>query len=552
MLKTRSVCTNPVPVAILAAVFTALSVAPACAQERKPVRQAPDRILYNGKILTVDANFSIAAAIAIRGERIVAVGNTASIRKLAGPRTVQTDLRGSTVVPGLIDNHIHYLRGTVFGASEVRWHGLASRREALDAISAKARTLSPGEWIFVLGGWGERQFVDKPGGFTQEELDAAAPVNPVFIQRIYTAFYMNSLATRAIAPAIGELYKGGSVVRTNPTDGRTVMYAALKYFPYAATVEKRMEEVKSYNHYLNSMGLTTVYDVGYIDGSYEPVARLAKRNDLSLRVFYTARYWAETPWTATAAAEQLDRERPFMRDHRFGVLGIGEHVYGPIHDSLGAPKHVYSANQWDEFEKIATAAAKRGWQINEHTQLDHNARTMMDIGEKISAKHPIRDLRWTLGHVETVTTDTIERAKRLGWTMTVHNHLVKPPEQPAAPIRQIQDSGIVWGMGSDGTVVATYNPFQTIWEFTSGKVYPDFVRYKPNEVISRKEALIAHTRSNAYILFMEKDVGTLEAGKLADLAVLDRDFLEIPVDDVRNITPVMTMLGGEIVYEKRP
>jgi len=113
----------------------------------------------------------------------------------------------------------------------------------------------------------------------------------------------------------------------------------------------------------------------------------------------------------------------------------------------------------------------------------------------------------------------------------------------------IQDSGILWGMGSDGTIVATYNPFHTIWEYTAGRIFPDIVKYDPDEVITREEALIAHTRSNAYLMFMENDIGTLEAGKFADLVVLDRDYLQIPVDDVRKIQPVLTMVNGEIVFQ---
>ena len=455
----------------------------------------------------------------------------------------------------MIDTHFHYLRGSDFGADEVRWHGITSRPEALAAISAKARVSKPGQWIFVLGGWHEQQFADKPGGFTQEELDVAAPVNPVFIQKTYTTFYMNALATKAIAPAIGALYKGGSVVRTSSEDGRAVMYAALEHFPYGATLEKRMEEVKTFNRYLSSMGLTTVYDVGYIDGSYEPVARLAKRDDLGLRVFYTARYWAETPWTARAAAEQLDRDKPFLRDHRFGLLGVGEHVYGPIHDGADPGSPPYSQEEWDQFAKIATAAAKGGWQINEHVMLDRDASAMIDIGEKISTKYPIKDLRWTLGHLDLVSKENIDRAKRLGWVGTVANHTVKAingTNSNSPNIRMIQDSGLLWGMGSDGTIVATYNPFHTIWEYTSGKIYPNIVKYKPTEVITRQEALIAHTRSNAYILFMEKDLGTLEVGKLADLLVLDRDYMAVPADDIRNVKPLMTMVGGKVVHEVKP
>jgi predicted amidohydrolase YtcJ len=113
----------------------------------------------------------------------------------------------------------------------------------------------------------------------------------------------------------------------------------------------------------------------------------------------------------------------------------------------------------------------------------------------------------------------------------------------------IQDSGILWGMGSDGTIVATYNPFHTIWEYTAGRIFPNIQKYEADEVITREEALIAHTRSNAYLMFMENDLGSLETGKYADLVVLDRDYLEIPVDDVRDIRPVLTMVGGKIVYQ---
>lgn len=105
-----------------------------------------------------------------------------------------------------------------------------------------------------------------------------------------------------------------------------------------------------------------------------------------------------------------------------------------------------------------------------------------------------------------------------------------------------------YGQGSDGTIVATYNPFHTIWKYTAGKVFPDVVKYAPDEVITREEALIAHTRSNAYILFMEDKIGTLEAGKYADLVVLDRDYMTVPVDEIRDLSPVMTMVAGEVVY----
>ena len=514
--------------------------------------QAPDRILYNGKILTVDADFSIESAIAIRGERISAVGATDDLLETAGPDTITTDLGGQTVIPGLIDNHLHYLRGTNFAAYELRIHGVTSRREVLSMIRERANELGPGQWVFILGGWHEQQFADKPGGFTRDELDAAAPNNPVFIQKTYTAFYMNSLAEEKIAPAVPEFYDGNSVIRTNSRDGRTVMYAALEYFPFAQNLDERMVEVRAFNTYLNSVGITTAYDVGYLDGSYDPVEALYDADDLTVRVFYAARYWADSPRTAIAAAELLDREAPYQRDTRYGMFGIGEHVYGNLHDTT-ASNEPFPDGIWADFEIIVRSAARNGWYVNEHAMQDRTANRMVALSEQLDEEYSTGPLGWTLGHVDLIERDTVERAKAAGWNITLANHTVKPRIEGRAspPVRMIQDSGILWGMGSDGTIVATYNPFHTIWEYTAGKVFPDIVKYSSDEVITLEEALIAHTRSNAEILSMADDVGTLEVGKLADLVVLDRDYLETPPDEIRDVQPVMTMLGGRVVYEAR-
>ncbi len=511
---------------------------------------APDTIFVNGKILTVDADFSIASALAVSGERIDAVGGTQEISSLAGPNTQIVDLQGRTVIPGLIDNHLHYLRGTNFAAYELRIHGVTSRAEVLRRISQRAEELGPDQWIFILGAWNEQQFEDQPGGFTREELDQAAPNNPVFIQKTYVAFFMNSLSEAILAPALGDFYTGDSVVRTSSADGRAVMYAALEYFPFAINMQERKEEVRAFNRYLTSMGITATWDAGYLDGSYDPVIELAAEDDLDLRVFYAQRYWAETSRTSIAAAELLDREAPFQRDDKFGMFGIGEHVHGFLHDTTGSA-NPFSDDIWDQWTLIAESAARNGWQLNEHAMQDGTSVGMLDVSERLAEQYPIADLRWTLGHVDLIKPETIHRAKDLGWNITIANHTVKPRIEGIAspPIRQIQDSGILWGLGSDGTIVATYNPFHTIWEYTAGKVFPNIVKYQADEVITPQEALIAHTRSNAYLFFMEDELGTLEAGKYADLVVLDRDYLEIPVDDIRNIKPLLTMVGGEVVFQ---
>ncbi len=537
--------------------------------------QTPDLILHNGKIVTVDGRFSIASALAIRGERIVAVGTNEEVRRLAGPSTRQSDLAGRTVIPGLIDNHLHYLRGATLTPFETRLEGILTRKAALEKIAARAKELGPGsgpgKWIFVIGGWHEQQFKDRPGGFTLEELDAASPQNPVFIQKTYSAFYMNTLARDLVASRIGDLYKGKLPIETGSLEGRRVMYAALRYAPHPirevvpAAAERSkgagnayqeesdtpplpVDQIRAYNSILNGMGLTTVYDVGYLDGTHAPISGLHATGNLTLRVFWTLQRYPRDASEVDEVAALIGREQPHNRNDWFGIIGIGEHVYPGIQDlSLNASR-VFPKVAYDQFAKLATAAARRGWPIHQHLMVNSTIEGYLSISEEIAKSHPIAPLRWTIAHTDLITKESIEKAKRLGWVIALHNQVVKPlnPLGETPPVKMIHDSGITYGLGSDGSIVATVNPFLTLWQYTSGRIFPDKVLHR--DTLSREQALIAHTRSNAWLLFMEKDLGQLEAGKLADLVVLDRDYLTVPVDQIRDIQPVLTMVGGKVVH----
>jgi predicted amidohydrolase YtcJ len=158
----------------------------------------PDLVLSNGKIITVDERFSIAQAVAIKGDRIVAVGTNQEITRLAGPGTRRIDLRGRAVTPGLIDNHMHLLRAGTTWQYEVRLDGVETRKHALDLVRARAAATAQGEWIYTLGGWAIEQFADDKKPFTREELDQAAPNNPVFLQASYREAFLNSRALQQL------------------------------------------------------------------------------------------------------------------------------------------------------------------------------------------------------------------------------------------------------------------------------------------------------------------------------------------------------------------
>jgi predicted amidohydrolase YtcJ len=197
--------------------------------------------------------------------------------------------------------------------------------------------------------------------------------------------------------------------------------------------------------------------------------------------------------------------------------------------------------------KLAAAAARGGWHIHEHTMTNWSVTDLLDRFEQLNRAQPITSLRWTLAHVYDITPANIARAKALGITLAVHG-VAMHGGGVKMPVRQIQDSGIVWGLGTDATIVSHYQPFVTLGWAVSGLDLGG--RRVLDDTVTREQALVAHTRSNAYLFFQEDSLGSLEAGKLADLVVLDRDYLTVPAADIKNIRPTMTIVGGRVVFER--
>ena len=507
---------------------------------------APDRILSNGRILTVDEDFNVVEALALDGDRIMATGTDDEIVALADPDTVIMDVEGRTVIPGLIDNHVHYIRTVQRWHQQARIDGVESREEALVIIAEHAAGLPAGEWFMVQGGWSVDQFADRQGGFTLEELDRAAPETPFYAQVSYRGAYANSLALNAV----GVETDGGAWQQ-----GRQAFNRMFREMP-PPTEEQLKQNLYQFSADLNAVGLTTVYDVDRPSaGDISLIARASAERQLPLRVFHTLKYRAETSAEADEAVELIRAHTPFSVDDRIGLLGLGEHVYGPMHDSSNTVES-HSDEIWNEYMKLATVAAQGGWHIHEHVMADRTIIDFLDRLEALNETVSITDLRWTLAHVLTVTEETIQRARELGLTAAVHGqavHQARPivprgdaTRPPIPPMAAFEDSGMIWGLGTDTGVVSHYQPFVTLmWAATGLGIDGTVIHPDP---VGREAALVAHTRSNAYLLFKEDDLGTLEAGKLADLVVLDRDYLTVPAHEIKDIEPVLTMVGGEIVY----
>jgi predicted amidohydrolase YtcJ len=529
--------------------------------------QAPDTILVNGKVVTVDDRFTIAQALAIKGERIIKVGTTAEIEALKGASTRTIDLDGRTVIPGLIDNHAHWVRAAEH--DELRFDGVTSRQQALKMLAERVRATPAGEWIVVLGGWSEEQFTDEPKGFPLEELDRIAPNHPVVLQAVYNHSYLNSVAlVAAKIDASTSDPQGGKIEKDSGGKPTGLVRGAGGVAFIAARVPLQNQEAWLANTrklaaYLNSLGITAWLDAGGRGMGarhYEPYKYLADRGELTVRLFWTTIRQPATPVQVDAVIGEIRELRPFQGNDYFDNVGWGESVFAPVTTQLLRVESNTRPEDLAQMRRLLLALAERGLYVNSHVEMHAAIDAFLDVYESIHKERPIKGLRWSFSHVDQIDEAQLERMKKLGMTAQVHSrpliqgalmhkvHGDKAWDMP--PFRRVQDSGIRWGLGSDATAVTTSNPFYTLGFAVTGEMIGGA---KVNrQSITREEALIAHTRSNSFILFQEGNIGSLAPGKYADLLVLDRDYLTVPAGEIKDIKPVITMVGGKVVYDAAP
>jgi predicted amidohydrolase YtcJ len=528
---------------------------------------SPDLILFNGKIITVDERFTIAQAVAVRGDRIVAAGANQEITQLAGPNTRRIDLRGRSVIPGLIDNHMHLLRAAGTWQRELRFDGVETRKKAIEMVRTRAKDAGAGEWVYNIGGWAHPQFADDPRPFTREELDQIAPDNPVALQESYYQVFLNSRALKALgivenAPDPPEFVKGsivrdssgkptgvikGDIAATRPVANK------LPKVPPAQLEVSTQALVKD----MNRAGLTTFGVPGCDNDVLQILQKWKMQNELNLRVFCIGGAGAATPEAADRSIQQIANMKLFQGDNYIDDIFFGESVYTPLHDPMFALKSDPRPDQLEQWRRMATAIAKAGLPLHVHAELHDTINAFLDQIEAINKEHPIKNLRWTFAHINQIDAAQIERMKKLGMYAAVHPWAVINGQimhegfgdgaYDMPPLRTIQNSGIMWGLGTDGSAANQYLPFTTLYFAVTGKMAGGSKVLR--QTVSREDALIAHTRKNAFFVFQEDNLGSIQAGKLADLVVLDRDYLTIPADQIKDIRPVMTMVGGRIVYD---
>jgi predicted amidohydrolase YtcJ len=528
---------------------------------------APDLILSNGKIITVDERFTIAQAVVIKGDRIVAVGTNQEMARLAGTNTRRIDLMGRAVTPGLIDNHMHLLRAAGTWLRELRFDGVESRKQAIEMLRARANAAGPGEWVYNIGGWAHQQFADDPKPFTREELDQIAPNNPVSLQESYYQVFLNSAALQALGieanKADPQEFVPGSIKRDTSGRPTGIIQGDIPATrPVAAKLPKVAPDqleasTRTLVQDMNRAGLTAVGVPGCNADVLEIFQKWKAQGHVNIRIFCIDGVAGGTPEQVDRALLQIPKIKLFQGDSSIDNIFFGESVYGPLHDPMFALKSDPKPDQLEQWRRMAMEIAKAGLPLHVHAELHDTIDAFLDQIDAVNKEHPIKSLRWTLAHVNQINAAQLDRMKNLGMYAAVHPWAVingaimhegfGDGAYDMPPLATIQNSGIQWGLGTDGTAANQTLPFTTLSFAVTGKMVGGAKVIR--QTIGREDALIAHTRKNAYLVFQEDNLGSIQPGKLADLVVLDRDYLTVPADQIKNIKPVMTMVGGRIVYD---
>ena len=542
---------------------------------------APDAdvVLVNGTVLTLAGAPPAGAgpvtppraqAVALRAGRVLAVGDDAAVRALAGRHTVVVDLGGRTAIPGLIDSHVHMVRAGLTWNEELRWEAVRSLDEGLRLIREAAGRRPVGTWIPVVGGWHPAQLAEgRPP--TRAELDHSAPEHPVYLQCMYDWVLLNRAALRALGLTRATPDPPGATLERDGDGAPTGVARGLGAFPWltarlpAPTLEQQVASTAALARELNRLGLTGVIDGGGFGTrpeTYRALYELWRRRGLTVRVRLTVH-----PSTAGAEGEELARlvryQTPGLGDGRLRLLGAGEILVYAIHDVEGLwPVEVTPAAR-AELYRLCRLLAGAGWPLQLHATRNEVITAVLDAWEAVDREVRLAPLRWALLHAELIDGRNLRRARALGVGLLVQSRyrlrgdelLARrgaPALRDVPPLRAMLADGLPLGAGTDAMRVAAYHPFRSLHWFVTGRSPTGARTRAPEHLLTREEALRLYTLGSAWFSFEERTRGSLEPGKRADLAVLSDDYLTVPADGLPEIESLLTLVGGRPVHARGP
>ncbi|EIM25996.1 amidohydrolase [Microvirga lotononidis] len=540
--------------------------------EAQTMNAIADLILFNGRITTLDRQNPEATAAAIRDGRFVAVGSERNVMLLAGPATRRIDLKGRRVIPGLIDSHMHIIRGGLNYNMELRWDGVRSLADAMRMLKDQVdRTPAP-QWVRVVGGFSAHQFAEKRLP-TLDEINTVAPDTPVFILHLYDRALLNAAALRAVGytketsnPPGGEIQRdahgnptGALIARPNAT----ILYATLAKGPKLPP-EYQKNSTRHFMREVNRLGVTGVIDAGggfqnYPD-DYAIIEELHRDGQLTVRLAYNL--FTQKPKEELKDFDTWAKQvKPGQGDDLYRHNGAGEMLVYTAADfeDFRVERPDMPPSMESDLEPVVRLLAENRWPWRLHATYNETITRALDVFEKVDRDVPLQGLNWFIDHAETIDDRNIDRIAALGGGIAVQHRMAFQGEdfverygskaaERTPPIRRMMEAGVPVGAGTDATRVASYNPWVSLSWLVTGKTLGGLTLYPAANRLDRETALRLWTEANTWFSTEEGKKGQIKAGQLADLAVLSDDYFSVPEDDIQDITSVLTLLGGNPVH----
>ena len=534
--------------------------------------EGPDLILHQGRFATLDRSNPTATAVAINDGRFVQVGQEREIVQLAGRETRIIDLKGRRVLPGLIDNHLHVIRGGLNFNMELRWDGVRSLADAMAMLKRQVAITPPPQWVRVVGGFTAHQFEEKRLP-TIEEINAVAPDTPVFLLHLYDRALLNAAALRAVGytkdtpdPPAGEIVRDAAgnptgLLVAKPNAG--ILYATLAKGP-KLPFDYQLNSTRHFMRELNRLGVTGAIDAGggfqNYPEDYAVIQKLAEDDQLTVRIAYNL--FTQKPkgekadflnWTKTSKYKQGN---DYFRHNGGGEMLV---FSAADFEDFRQPRPDMPPEMESELEEVVRILAQNRWPFRLHATYDETITRALDVFERVNRDIPLAGLNWFFDHAETITDRSMDRIAALGGGIAVQHRMAYQGEyfverygsaaaEATPPIAKMLQKDIRVSGGTDATRVASYNPWVSLAWLVTGKTVAGLRLYPQRNCLDRDTALRMWTENVTWFSNEEGRKGRIQAGQLADIIVPDRDYFSCPDDEIADTTSDLTIVGGKVVY----
>jgi predicted amidohydrolase YtcJ len=544
-------------------------------------------IVFNAKIHTLDDSNTVVEALAISNDKILELGNNKDILKLKSSNTKVIDAKGKVIVPGIFDSHMHIIRGGRFYNTELRWDGVRSLKRALTMLKEQAQRTPSGQWVRVVGGWNAYQFEEKRLP-TLEEINEATGNVPTFILHLYGHAYLNKAGIAALKIDANSSNPNGGLIEKdvygNPTGmlvaepNAFILYSTLSKLP-ELSLEEKVNSTKLFMSEMNRLGVTAIMDAGggfqNFPDDYGITNKLCENNELTIRMPYylfAQKAGSEmTDYTKWISAVEIGdgcdvtsngvKQFGKMQKMEYHVQGAGENLVMSAGDfeNFDKPRPELSTAMEGQLKAVLSLLIKNKWPFRIHATYNESITRFLNVIEEIDREIPLNGLLWFFDHAETVSVENLQRIKALNGGIALQHRMAyqgeafikrygKTAAANTVPLKKMMDMGIRVGMGTDGTRVASYNPWVGLYWLTTGKTLGGLKYMADENIVDRSTALKLFTQGSAKLINLEKDRGILKENYLADFIILSEDYFSIPEDKIVNMESKLTVVNGKVVY----